>query len=278
MLVRATGRRTVNREGATGRPVSQETSLRPPSRNALAKGVALLIKSKLFGAAAIAAVGLGVVFAGVAGASSSGSPATVMVRVEGLSKTLLVPTKVTTHTGSITKDGTPAGTCPATSAAGALDVATHHNWTGYYDAKYEDLEVTGILGESHPFTSKDYWEVFAGHVAAQAGICDLTLHKGEQLLFAAVFDSGTEYPLGLKLPSHATAGRSFTAKVVYYDAKGKAKPLAGATVTTGKHSGKTGSKGTVKLTGASAGKFTFTATDKGYIRSAPMTLKVTGQG
>ena len=154
----------------------------------------------LRGALVIAAVAVPVAFASAAGASSSGSPATVSVRVEGLTKTLLVPTTVTTHTGSITKGGTPAGTCPATSAAGALDVATHHHWAGYYDTKYEDLEVIGILGESHSFTSKDYWEVFVDNVAAQAGICGLKLHKGEQLLFAAVPDNGpTEYPLGARV-------------------------------------------------------------------------------
>jgi len=231
----------------------------------------------LRGALVIAAVAVPVAFASAAGASSSGSPATVTVRVEGLTHTLLAPDSVTTHTGSITKNGTPKGACPATSAAGALDVATHHNWTGYYDSKYEDLEAIGILGESHPFTSKYYWEVFAGNVAAQTGICSLTLHKGEQLLFAAVPDNGpSEYPIALKVPAHAAPGHGFTAKVVYYDAKGKAKPLAGATVSTGSHHGKTGSNGTIKLTGGSAGTFTFTATHKGYIRSAPVTVRISG--
>jgi hypothetical protein len=239
--------------------------------------VALLIKSKLFGAAVIAAVSLAAAFTGVAGASSSGSPATVTVRVEGLTKTLLVPATVTTHTGSITKDGTPAGACPATSAAGALDVATHHDWSGTYDKSY-GLEVISILGESHPFTpAKDYWEVFVNNVAAEAGVCDLTLHTGQQLLFAAVPDNGpSEYPIALKLPAHVVAGHAFTAKVVYYDAKGKAKPLAGATVTTGSHHGRTGSNGTIKLTGGKAGTFKFTATRKGYIRSAPVSLHVGG--
>jgi len=222
----------------------------------------------------IAAVAVPVAFTGVADASSSGSPATVTVRIEGLTKTLLAPTKVTTHTGSITKGGTPAGTCPATSAAGALDVAAHHDWTGTYDAKYEDLELTGILGESHPFTSKDYWELFVGHVAAQTGICDVTLHKGEQLLFAAVPDSGTEYPIGVSVAAKATASKPLVAKVVYYNAKGKATPLKGATVKAGRHGYRSNRKGEVTLTPSSAGKLAVTATDKGYIRSAPVTVQV----
>jgi hypothetical protein len=228
----------------------------------------------LRGAAAIAAVAVPVAFTGVAGASSSGSPTTVTVRVEGLTKTLLAPTKVTTHTGSITKDGTPAGACPATSAAGALDAATHHNWAGEYDKTY-GLELTSILGEAHAFTSKDYWEVFVGHVAAQAGICDLTLHHGEQVLFAAVPDSGpTEYPVAVQLPAKATVGKSLVAEIVYYNAKGKAVPLKGATVKAGKHSYHSDSKGEVKLKLSAAGNLVVSASEKGYIRSAPATVPV----
>jgi hypothetical protein len=83
--------------------------------------------------------------------------AKVTVRVEGLSRTLLAPTTVKTHTGSITTGGTPRGACPATSAAGALDVATHHRWGGTYNQTYRDLELTSILGETHTFTSPYYW-------------------------------------------------------------------------------------------------------------------------
>jgi len=224
----------------------------------------------LCGALAITSIAL----TGVAGASSSGSPATVTVRIEGLTKTLLATTKVTTHIGSITKDGTPAGACPATSAAGALDVATHHDWSGDYDSTY-GLELVSILGEAHPFTSKDYWEIFVGNVAADAGLCDLSLHRGEQVLFAAVPDSGPdEYPIAVQLPASAKVGKTLTAKVVYYNAKGKATPLANATVTAGKHSYTSNSRGQVKLKAPSAGKLILRATEKNYIRSAPATVQV----
>jgi hypothetical protein len=234
-----------------------------------------LIKSKLFGAAVIAAVSLAAAFTGVAGASSSGSPATVTVRVEGLTKTLLVPATVTTHTGSITKDGTPAGACPATSAAGALDVATHHDWSGSYDKSY-GLEVISILGESHPFTpAKDYWEVFVNNVAAQAGVCDLSLHSGQQVLFAAVPDNGpSEYPIVVQVPKHATVGKAFAAKVAFYNAKGKRQPLAGATVSGAGKSVKTSHAGTVRLTAKKAGTVVLKVSEKGYIRSAPTPVPV----
>jgi hypothetical protein len=207
--------------------------------------------------------------------ASSGAPTTVTVRVEGLTHTLLVTTRVKTRTGSITKDGTPKGMCPATSAAGALDVAADHNWAGTYDKTY-GLEVTSILGESHSFSSKDYWEIFVDNVAAEAGACELKLRHGEQVLFAAVPDKGpSEYPIALKLPDHATAAHAFTAKVVYYNAKGKATPLAGATVSVHGHSSKTGTSGTIKLTPGSAGTFTVRATKTGYIRAVPVALSVT---
>jgi len=239
--------------------------------------VALLIGNKYLAVCGATVTGVMALLLASSALAGSGAPATVTVRIEGLSKQLLASTKVTTHTGSITKDGTPVGRCPATSAAGALDQAAHHNWGGTYDKTY-GLEITSILGESHPFTpAKDYWEIFVNNAAAQAGACALTLHSGEQLLFAAVPDSGpTEYPIAITAPPHSTAGHAFTAKVVYYNAKGKAKPLAGATVTVKGHSAKTGSAGTIKLTPGSAGTFVVNATKKGYIRAAPLSLHVTG--
>jgi hypothetical protein len=250
--------------------------------NALAKGVALLIHSKLHTlrrAVVIVAVAVPAGFAGVAVASSSspGSPVTVTVRVEGLKRTLLAPSKVKTHAGSITKSGTPKGACPATSAAGALDGATHHQWSGDYTKSY-GLEVISILGESHPFTpAKDYWEVFVNNVAAQAGVCALSLHPGDQLLFAAVPDTGpSELPIAVKLPGHGVAGQAFTAKVSYYDAKGKAKPLAGATVSGIGKSAKSSGNGTVRLTPSKDGSFVVQASKHGYIRSTPTLLQVTG--
>jgi hypothetical protein len=215
------------------------------------------------------------VFGPAAIAAGSAAPTSVTVRVEGLNKELLAPKTVTTKTGSITKDGIPKGTCPASSATGALDVATHHDWGGTYDSKY-GLELTSILGEAHPFSSKDYWEIFVNNVPAATGACALTLHHGEQLLFAAVSDSGpAEYPLALIVPSHAAVGHAFKGEVVYYDPKGKRKPLAGATVSVGGHSSKTGSSGKISLNPGHAGTFTFTATHKGYIRSAPVKVKIT---
>jgi Domain of unknown function (DUF4430) len=186
---------------------------------------------------------------------------TVSVRIEGASRTLLPATNVRGHTGSITKGGAPAGACPATTAAGALDVATHHKWNGSYGTY--GLSVTSILGESHPFTSSEYWSIFVNGRYASAGICGLKLRSGEQILFAAVPDKGTEYPIVLSAPAHATTGHGFTVKATYFGAKGGAKPLAGVAV---KGAGTTNAKGITTVTATKKGKLSLIASRAGYIR------------
>jgi hypothetical protein len=96
--------------------------------------------------------------------SSAGT--TVTVRVEGLSKELLPPTSVKVPTsGWITKGGTPTGKCPAASAAGALNVATKGHWGATYSSSLGQAEIVSILGESHPFTSNDYWDFVVNNKA-----------------------------------------------------------------------------------------------------------------
>jgi hypothetical protein len=186
----------------------------------------------------------------------------VSVRIEGTSRTLLPAKTISTHTGSITKGGAPAGACPATTAAGALDVATHHNWNGSYGTY--GLSVTSVLGETHLFTSPDYWSIFVNDHYASAGICDLKLKRGEQILFAVVPDKGaTPYPIVLSAPAHATAGHSFTVKATYFGAKGGAKPLAGVVVKDG---GKTNAQGVTTVTATKKGRLSLTASRTGYIR------------
>lgn len=212
--------------------------------------------------------------AGVAGAalllapasSLAASPTSVSVRVEGLTHTLLRATRVRTHAGSITKGGAPRGACPATNAVGALDVATHHDWTGSYGSY--GLSVVSILGESHPFSSSDYWSVFVNGHYASAGVCDLKLVRGEQLLFAAVPQRGTEYPLAISAPRRA--GHRFTVTVRAYGAHGAARPIAGASVTDG---GVTNRHGRTTVRVPRSGRVTLTASRRGHIR-AEATVRV----
>lgn len=196
----------------------------------------------------------------------------VSVRVEGINRTLL-PTKVVhTHSGAIRTGGTPAGACPATTAAGALDVATVHRWSGTYGSY--GLSVTQIFGETHTFTSKDYWSVWVDNKFASAGICSLKLHRGEQLLFAAVPIKGTEYPIVMSGPKHAAAGQSFTLKLSYINNKGAVKPVAGARVRGNGAAGVTNAAGTLSVTATHKGKLAYTAAKTGFIRSGAVTVRV----
>jgi hypothetical protein len=204
-------------------------------------------------------------------AALAASNASVTVRVEGKSKTLLAPTSVKPATGSVTHDGAPKGDCSADSAAGVLDAVTHHRWSGTFESKYGDYLISGILGEKHPATasSKYYWSVFANHVAATTGACGVKLHRGEQLLFAVVptSDAG-DFPLAITgAPRSATTGHAFTVTVVYYDAKGKAHPLSGARITgEGVAAVTTDKAGHASITATRAGRLVLSVQHAGYVR------------
>jgi hypothetical protein len=219
---------------------------------------------------ALAAAAIALALVPTAALAAGGT--TVNVRIEGQSRTLLADTNVQTHTGSITKGGAPAGTCPATTAAGALDVATHHNWNG--SSGQFGVSVTSILGEAHPFTSEDYWSIWVDNRFASAGICSLKLHRGEQLLFAAVSQKVTEYPIVLTGPKHATTGHPFKVKASYFNAKGAAKPLAKAQILAGPINATTGRDGTASITTTKSGPLKLRASSTGYIRSATLRVGV----
>jgi hypothetical protein len=198
----------------------------------------------------------------------------VTVRVEGLNKTLLAQTTVRTHAGWITKGGAPRGACPDASAAGALDVATHHRWSGPYSASVGGIEVFTILGERHTFSSPSFWELFVNNRAASVGACEQRLHRGDQLLFAAVSQKTIAYPIAIRAPRHATVGHRFDVKVVWFNAKGIAKPLSNAVVIVHGKGVRTNSSGTVGITSGSAGTIVIRAGRAGYVRAAPVRVRV----
>ena len=109
---------------------------------------------------------------------------TVTVEIKSLTKTLLKPTAVHGEKGSITKGGTPSGTCSGQSGAGALDAATHGNWTGKYYSSLKDIFVQSILGVKP--TGKDYWGIYVNGKTSQTGICHIKLTAGEKLLFKII--------------------------------------------------------------------------------------------
>jgi hypothetical protein len=190
----------------------------------------------------------------------------VTVRVEATSRTLLPATAVRTQAGSITKGGTPAGTCPSSTAAGALDIATHHNWGGKYYASAQGIFVTSIFGVKP--TGSFYWTVFVNNRSSSDGICKLKLHRGDQLLFAVT--NGSLFPLVLTAPRHATTSRSFKVKASYYNAKGVVKPAAGVKIK----GAVTNQAGVATITVRRAGKLELTASHTGYVRAAAVTVRV----
>jgi hypothetical protein len=218
---------------------------------------------------------LALTLSSTAAALATSGPA-VTVRVEGAKRTLLAPTIVHGRSGSITKGGAKKGACPASTAAGALDAATKHRWSGRWSKKYQALLVTAILGEKHTLNSKLYWSVWVDNTYAQSGICGLELHSGEQLLFAAVPDSFSGSPLALKGPHRATAGHSLKVKVTSFTAKGKATALAGAQVSGSGAAAVTNSHGIATILPSKTGTLVLHAVDKGYIRAAPLRVRVTG--
>lgn len=221
--------------------------------------------------AALGGVAAAVVLASTAPALGAGSGVTV--RVEGLKHTLLPATAAHNESGSITKGGTPKGSCPGSSAAGYLDSATRHRWGGTYSSGL-GIEVTNVLGETHKFSAKGYyWGLWVNDKFASAGLCDLKVKPGDQLLLAPAPGSGTTYPLMLTAPAKATAGRAFSVKATYFKStKGKAKALKGVKVTDA--AGVTSSAGSASVSVSKPGKVTLVATLKGYIR-AEATVDVT---
>jgi hypothetical protein len=209
----------------------------------------------------------------VAVASSGGGP-TVTVRVEGKTRTLFGPKVVQTQSGWITKGGAPTGACPATSAAGALDVATGHRWSGTFSKHLQNYFVTKVLGD-YESGKKLFWGIFVNNVSATVGICGIQLHSGDKLLFAAVASTSSRpaYPTALRGPSQVTVGNTFRVRVVYFNASGKARPLARARITGTGVSVVTNSRGFASIKAKTAGALVLRSSPPGYVRAVPLTVQ-----
>jgi hypothetical protein len=204
--------------------------------------------------------------------AASSSPTNVVVRVEGRKHTLLGPKTVQPGSGWITKGGAPTGQCPAASAQGALDAATHGKWGGKWYSSLSSYFLTSILGE------KDngphfYWDIYVNNAVSNVGACGITLHSGDKLLFAAA-SSAHAYPTALRGPSTATVGATFSVVVVYFNGAGKAKPLARARVTGGGVNVVTNSHGSATIHAKHKGTLVLRTSPQGYVRAVPLTVQV----
>jgi Domain of unknown function (DUF4430) len=107
----------------------------------------------------------------------------VTVQVKNGSKTL-TNSVVHGEKGWVTKGGTPKGKCSGSSAAGALDAATHGKWTGTYYASVPGIFVNSIDGVKPK--GNDYWGIYVNGKSSSKGVCAIKLHPGEKLLFKVV--------------------------------------------------------------------------------------------
>jgi hypothetical protein len=198
--------------------------------------------------------------------ADAAAAAGVTVRVEGKSRTLLAQTAPLTGLTKVMRDG---HLCSATTGAAALQRATRGNWSGSWSSSLSDFEVLKIKGETDSYsTTKSYWEVFVNDTPASTGICGMKLKGSENILFAAV--GNTEKPgdpIGIVSAMPASGGTPGSVKVVAYSAKGKAAPLAGATVTVnGKSAGTTNAQGVASIPSTATGKLDVVVSKTGYIR------------
>src|SRR5689334_6748655 len=95
------------------------------------------------------------------------------------------------------------------------------------------LALCGIGGSVAKGSSS--WYLKINHKSLQVGGEVATIHAGDEVLWALAKTEPPSYTypdeLALTAPRSAKAGQAFTVKVLAYDEKGKAKPVAGAKVT-----------------------------------------------
>ena len=157
-------------------PGSQETSLRPQNTYALAERGGSFMRT-------LRSTGLltGILLASLALVSSS-AVASMTVRIEGVTSTLVPRTTVTAGGADVAK---PGGTCPGTTAAGALERATSGDWAGTW---YDGLGFTmdRIKTQTLTFTDPTFWGFFANGVSVSVGVCQQAVQDGDDLVFAPI--------------------------------------------------------------------------------------------
>jgi uncharacterized protein YodC (DUF2158 family) len=203
-------------------------------------------------------------------------PATVTVRIEGTSQTLLPTTSVTTNDAVVEKDGNPEHTCSGASAAGALEQATSGRWSGEW-FKGIGYSVETLLGETHAFEpgapANFFWTYWLDGKPSSVGICGGELSSGESVLFfPECFSevgacSAAPNPLGLSAPAVAEQGAPVAVSVTSYaNASGAPSPAAGVTVSGGGATATTDASGHATLSLSKTGNIVLQASAPGSVR------------
>jgi len=227
----------------------------------------------------------------LASAATAGSPATVTVRVVGLTGTTLLPqTQVTTTTTPIDSDGEPADLCSGTSAGGALYDATRGNWVVKYDGAELGYEIDGIQGLNFPpfsSTPDAYWSFWVNDASEEVGACGQELAAGDNVVFFAQCDGlGTDCPTSKTAPEHfltetapstAQLGAPVTVTIGSLNTgTGKAESSipGGVTVSAGSLSAAANAQGVATLSFPAAGTYTIQASAPDSVPSDPHTVCV----
>ena len=201
----------------------------------------------------------------------AGTPATVSVRVEGATSTLLPLTTVTTNTTPTP----PPGNCPGTTAAGALQLATEGNWD-------HQEYIQTILGETHEWTMADprYWALWINDKYSEEGACTLQMHEGDRLLFLvdrvlAPEYTPTVFPLELSgAPMEITQGESATVTVNKYSTAGVASAANGVSVKGGETAVTTNASGQATVKFNTLGTAHLRGTKSGFAPTASVAVCV----
>jgi len=193
-------------------------------------------------------------------------PATVTVRVEGLTETKLPATQLTTTSEPVVKDGKPEDSCPGTSAIGALQLATGGDWSGTWEPKFRQYEINAIDGEAHAFGSGYYWDLWINRAEATVGACEAQLEAGEEvLLFPCSEAAACPTPLGIQAPAGANVGEPVSVTVNRYSPAGDRAPASGATVTGAERPSDSNGHATLRF--PSSGSITVRASAPGAVRA-----------
>jgi hypothetical protein len=206
-------------------------------------------------------------------ATALAGPASVTVRAEGASGTVLPRTIVTTTTAPVNNDGQAGHECSGTSAAGALQQATGGDWVGEWFGGL-GYQVHKIRTEMDDMST--YWYLWVNYTAADTGVCGAELQNGDDVLLYIDCFVACRKPLRLsQVPAKAAPGstaavlvREYTAALNGSTTDTTAAPAAGATVTVGGQQFTTDSNGIANVTFPASGPVSLRATQADHVPSA----------
>lgn len=242
-----------------------------------------------FRLAAVCTLALTMTIAIAAGASAAGFKAEL--RVVGSGGRLLAEQPIATATTSVKTS--PKATCFGSGSGGSGKAVSIKGNTAMgllaraskFVAALQPLLISdhfdfGLalcgIGSSVAKGSSS-WYLKINHKSLSVGGDAAKIHPGDEVLWALAKTEAPDfkYPddLGLEAPSTAMRGKPFTVRVVAYDEKGKAKPVAGAKVTGASAPTNASGRTTVTLTKPAQ----LTATASGEIPSAREPVCVGGK-